>query len=112
MVINTIVSHRDNHSKVYIDGESGTYIGISVKWDEGQYLALQGKKGFVGCGIYNIDVAEKFGFAVAIAKGTPEKPLRTIDDLLQAPITAVTSKAREYGIKEGLSGKEAIKKLM
>lgn len=112
MSIGTVDKVDGNYSEVHINGESGKYTGISVKWTGGQYLALQGDKGFVGCGIYNIAVAEEFGFAAAIAKGTPEKPLKTLEDLLQARIIAVTSKAKAHGVEEGMSGEEAIKKLM
>ena len=44
----------------------------------------------------------------AIAKGTPEKPLRKPEDLYEAIIVGVTPKALDYGIKEGMSGKEAL----
>lgn len=112
MGIETRKKFDDNYEEVSVSGEKGNYIGMSMKWKGGQYVALQGEKGFVGCGIYDIEVAEEFGFAVAIAKGTPEKPLKNPKDLLQAKIIKLTSKAREYGIKEGMSGEEAIERLL
>jgi uncharacterized protein YunC (DUF1805 family) len=57
-------------------------------------------------------VLEEFGFAVAVAKGTRERPLSTPEDLLNAKIVNLTTKAKEYGINIGDTGKEALEKLL
>ncbi len=90
---------------------TGAASGLSVGWDGGQFVVIVASKGLVACGIVDPAVAEKFGFAVAIARGTPEKPLATSEDLLAASIVEVSSKAAEYGIRKGMSGKEALEKL-
>ncbi len=90
---------------------TGAASGLSVGWDGGQIVIIAAQKGLVACGIVDLAVADKFGFAVAIARGTPEKPLVTPDDLLAASIAEVSSKAAEYGVRKGMSGREALEKL-
>lgn len=86
--------------------------GVQVKWENGQLVLIVTKKGLVACGAISCEVMEEFGLAIAIAKGTKEKPLATPEDLLNAKIINVTTKAREYGINIGDTGKEALEKLV
>ena len=92
--------------------EHGRAIGISNRWDQGQYCAILTKAGIVGCGIYDIAVADEFRMVFALAKGTPEKPLVEPEDLLTARIVKVSARARGLGIAEGMSGAEALRILL
>ena len=82
--------------------------GLEVSWQGGQFVMIIADRGLVSCGVIDKEVMEKFGFAVAIARGTPEKPLVTTDDLLAANIADVTQKAAAYGVKVGMKGQEAL----
>ena len=55
--------------------ENGKAIGISNRWNKGQYCSILTAAGIVGCGIYDISIAAEFDMAFAVAKGTPENPL-------------------------------------
>jgi len=90
----------------------GQVVGTSYRWPGGQYCAVHTDRGLVGCGIYDVNVAEEFGLAVAIAKGTPENPLCEPEDLYEARIVAASAPARELGIEPGMTGLEAIGKLL
>jgi uncharacterized protein YunC (DUF1805 family) len=90
----------------------GPVIGASYCWEGGQYCAIHTGAGVVGCGIYDLNVADEFGMAFAIAKGTPEHPLREPEDLYDARITAVSRAARDLGIEPGIHGLEAVEKMM
>ncbi|QDV24945.1 DUF1805 domain-containing protein [Aureliella helgolandensis] len=90
----------------------GPAVGASYEWQGGQYCAIHTTNGVVGCGIYDLNCANEFGMAFAIAKGTPEHPLRQPEDLLEAKIVGVSTKASEFGIKIGMSGLDALEKLM
>lgn len=83
-------------------------LGLSVAWEGGQFVMIVAKKGLVSCGIVDRTVMEKFGAAIAISRGTPEKPLVTVNDLLSSRILEVTEKAAELGITVGMTGKEAL----
>jgi uncharacterized protein YunC (DUF1805 family) len=87
--------------------ENGTAIGISNRWEQGQYCTILTTAGIVGCGIYDLKTAAEFGQAIAIAKGTPENPLVEPEDLYNAKIVGTTPKAESFGIQVGMTGKEA-----
>ena len=92
--------------------KNGSAIGISNRWEQGQYCSILTKTGIVGCGIYDIDTASEFGQAVAIAKGTPANPLVEPEDLLEAKIVNATSQAKALGIEIGMAGKDAVELLL
>ena len=92
--------------------ENGTAIGISNRWQGGQYCSILTEAGIVGCGIYDLQTAAEFDQAIAIAKGTPQAPLVEPEDLLDAEIVGVTPRAAELGITVGMSGREAAERLL
>ncbi|GAB4144453.1 MAG: hypothetical protein Tsb009_16110 [Planctomycetaceae bacterium] len=92
--------------------ENGTGIGISNRWNKGQYCCVLTEAGIVGCGIYDLKTAAEFGQAIAIAKGTPEHPLTEPEDLFEAKIVGVTPRAAELGIETGMPGREAIERML
>lgn len=66
-------------------------------------LLIVAERGFVMCGFLNVDAAERLGVAAAMVSG-----VRTFEDVLEAPVRACTSKARELGVREGMKGREAL----
>jgi uncharacterized protein YunC (DUF1805 family) len=92
--------------------ENGTAIGISNRWDRGQYCSILTRAGIVGCGIYDLKTAAEFGQAIAIAKGTPAKPLVEPEDLFEAKIVGVTPMAEQLGIRPGMTGREAVERML
>jgi uncharacterized protein YunC (DUF1805 family) len=90
----------------------GGALGISHRWRGGQYCAILTEAGLVGCGIYDVQTAAAFGQAVAIARGTPQNPLVEPEDLLAARIVEATPRARELGIRAGMTGREAVDLLL
>jgi len=95
-----------------IQTPEGEALGLSNRWLGGQYCAILTKAGLVGCGIYDLAVADEFRMAFALAKGTPEKPLVEPEDLLAARIVKVSARARGMGVQEGMSGAEALRILL
>jgi len=92
--------------KLDIEGKGA--LGLKVELPSSPPLLLiVGNKGFIMCGYLNIEVAEKLQVAAAIVSG-----VKNFDDVLNAEIKAVTSRAKELGINVGLKGKEALKKLI
>ncbi|MCA9122499.1 MAG: DUF1805 domain-containing protein [Planctomycetaceae bacterium] len=95
-----------------IQFKNGCAIGISNRWQKGQYCSILTEAGIVGCGIYDIKTAGEFGQAIAIAKGTPENPLVDPEDLFEAKIVDATPKAKELGVEIGMSGHDAVELLL
>jgi uncharacterized protein YunC (DUF1805 family) len=90
----------------------GTAIGLAQRWVGGQCCAIQTAAGIVGCGIYDLHTPAEFGQAIAIARGTPANPLAEPEDLLNAKIVGCTPKAEELGIRPGMTGSEAVEKML
>ncbi len=91
---------------------NGTALGMSHRWEGGQYCSLLTAAGIVGCGIYDIQTSTVFGQAIAIAKGTPERPLVEPEDLFEARIVDCTPQARSFGITTGMTGREAVELML
>ena len=53
--------------------------------------------------IYIIETAEKMGDCACLVRG-----VESFDDVLNAKIAAVTEKAKACGIREGMTGREAL----
>ena len=87
-----------------LDLEGRKVLGIRVELPGSPpLLVLVAEEGFVMCGYLNVQAAEKLGVAAAMVSG-----VRTFEDVLEAPVKACTSKARELGVKEGMKGREAL----
>ena len=81
-----------------LDHEGVAAEALEVSWDGGQFVLVVAPKGLVACGVVDPAVMNRFGAAIAIARGTPEKPLVSADDLLSARIVEVTDAATDLGI--------------
>lgn len=100
------------HESRAMQFEHGTAIGISNRWRGGQYCSILTHAGIVGCGIYDLETPAEFGQAIAIAKGTPANPLVEPEDLLDAKIVGTTPLAHEMGIEIGMTGREAVERML
>jgi len=91
---------------------NGTAIGVSNRWNKGQYCSILTEAGIVGCGIYDLETAAEFDLAIAICKGTPAKPLVEPEDLFESKIVGATPQAEAMGIRKGITGKEAVELML
>jgi len=66
-------------------------------------LLIKAAGGFLGCGYFDVSVANRVGDAAAIVTG-----VKTIEEMLAAPVVRVSDRARDAGVKEGVSGREAL----
>jgi len=91
---------------------NGVALGSSQRWAGGQFCSILTGRGLVGCGIYDVKTAERFGQAVAIARGTPQLPLAESEDLLEARIVELTPQAAALGVTAGMTGREAVERML
>ena len=96
--------------ELYFD--NGPALGISNRWLQGQYCSILTPAGIVGCGIYDLKTPAEFDQAIAIAKGTPANPLTEPEDLFDAKIVGVTPQAAALGIQPGMTGRDAVERLL
>ncbi|HLN26712.1 MAG TPA: DUF1805 domain-containing protein [Gemmataceae bacterium] len=95
-----------------IQFKNGCAIGISNRWQKGQYCVILTEAGLVGCGIYDVKTAAEFGQAIAIARGTPQNPLVNPEDLFDAKIVDATPQAKKFGIHIGMAGRDAVELML
>ncbi len=90
--------------EIEVNGKKIT--GLEVELHGAPLLLLIAPKGYVMCGYLNIETAEKLGQAAAIVTG-----VKSFDDVLCAKGVEVTTGARRLGVKEGMLGREALKRM-
>jgi len=90
---------------VKVDGKSCLGLRTDLP-DSPPLLLITTEKGFVMCGFLNVEAAEKLGVAAAVVSG-----VKTLDDVLNGQVKAVTSKAKSLGVEVGMKGADAIKHL-
>jgi uncharacterized protein YunC (DUF1805 family) len=92
-----------NIASLKVDGKA--CLGVRVELpNSAPLLMIITEKGFVMCGFLNVDAAEKQGVAAVMVSG-----VKTFDDVLNAQVKALTSKAKTLGINVGMKGDEALK---
>lgn len=86
--------------------DGNTYETVHIPTEKTNILLVKAADGFLGCGYFDVNVANRVGDAVAIVTG-----VKTIDEVLAAPVVRLSDRAREAGITEGMSGRDALKLL-
>ena len=64
--------------------------------------------GMVGCGAFDVQALETFGYPAARVRATTGPSVETIDDLLSGSIRETNASAERRGVRVGMSGKEAL----
>ena len=81
--------------------------GVEIPLPKAPLVLASGPGGFVMCGYLNVEVAEKLEVAAAMVRG-----VSTVDDLLKANVVSCTKAAAAKGVAVGMTGKEALAKLL
>ena len=80
-------------------------VGFEIQLPGAPLLIARGEKGFIMCGYLDVTVADKFQQAAAVVRG-----VKTLDDLLEKPVTDVSQAAKRLGVKPGMTGQEALRR--
>jgi uncharacterized protein YunC (DUF1805 family) len=89
-----------------INDKTATGLKVDLP-DSPPLVMIIGQTGFIMCGFLNMEAAEKLNVAAATVSG-----VKNFDDVLEAEVKAVTSKAERKGIKVGMKGRDAVKLLL
>lgn len=96
-------------SPIQIEGQQ--VLGIEVKLPKTNLLVVTTEKGYIMCGALDVALLnEKLkdrGVIAGRAVG-----VKTIDQLLEAPLESVTYEAEKLGVHAGMIGREAILKML
>ncbi|CAH2714403.1 hypothetical protein BACCIP111895_01566 [Neobacillus rhizosphaerae] len=88
-----------------------TFLAVSVLLPKTTLLAVSSDKGYIMCGALDVGLLnEKLKDRKIIAGRAVG--VRTIDQLLNAPLESVTLEAEELGIHQGMIGKDALLKMI
>jgi len=91
--------------------ENETFIAISVQLPKTNLLAISSEKGYIMCGALDIGLLnEKLKDREIIAARAVG--VRTIEQLLEAPMESVTIAAEKLGISVGMKGRDALLKMV
>jgi uncharacterized protein YunC (DUF1805 family) len=96
---------------VPVELDGGTAIGTMVELPKTRVLSISTEKGYVMCGVLNVPELDRIH---------PERRIiaarvigvREIEHLLHAKVVEATDEAKKLGIKEGMTGKEALEKMI
>ncbi len=85
--------------------------GVTVQWDDGQFVFIACKKGVVACGAIDVPLMSEHKQGILTAAfGDAAKGIHLVwpEDLLKAPMTALSDKAKKVGIKPGMTGQQVL----
>ncbi|WP_243387755.1 YunC family protein [Bacillus kexueae] len=87
------------------------FTAVTIKLPKTNFMAIMNDKGYIMCGALDVALLnEKLkdrGIVAGRAVG-----VRTLDQLLEAPLESVTYEAERLGIVPGTTGKEALLKMV
>ncbi|PLR67099.1 YunC family protein [Bacillus sp. UMB0893] len=91
--------------------ENNQFTAITIKLPKTNFMAVTSEKGYIMCGALDVALLnEKLkdrGIIAGRAVG-----VRTIEQLLDAPLESITFEAENRGIHVGMSGREALLRMI
>ncbi|MGE7763911.1 YunC family protein [Peribacillus sp. NPDC096540] len=91
--------------------ENHTFLAISVQLPKTNLLAVASEKGYIMCGALDIGLLNDKLKNRKILAGRATG-VKSIEELLEAPLESVTWEAAEKGIHPGMIGKKALMKMI
>lgn len=89
--------------------ESGdTVIGVEVKLPKTTLLSISTDRGYIMCGALDVSLLNERLRDREIIAGRAVG-VRTLEELMEAPLESVTHKAESLGIVAGMKGSEALR---
>ncbi|ALC89474.1 hypothetical protein AM500_06510 [Bacillus sp. FJAT-18017] len=94
-----------------IEIQGKTFLGITVKLPKTTLLAVTSDLGYIMCGALDVGLLNAKLRDRRILAGRAVG-VRTIDQLLDAPLESVTFEAEKRGIRRGMIGRDALMKMV
>ncbi len=90
---------------VQLDGNALDAITFATQ--NTKILVIRAPHGLLGCGYISADTAAKVGDALAVVSG-----VANYEDMLGATVKAVSPAAEALGVRPGMTGRDALLKLL
>lgn len=91
--------------------EGMTVLGIEVKLPKTTLLAITTEEGYIMCGALDVGLLNEKLKDRCIVAGRAVG-VRTLEQLLEAPLESVTVEAENRGIHSGMTGREALARMV
>jgi uncharacterized protein YunC (DUF1805 family) len=85
---------------------NGIALGVKVDLPKAPLVMIRASKGFAMCGYLNMESVNKMGEVAVRVTG-----VKTFDDVLAAKVVNISDKARELGVTDGMTAREALEKM-
>ncbi|WP_164668219.1 YunC family protein [Virgibacillus doumboii] len=93
-----------------LEVEGMFFTAITVELPKTNLLVISNEVGYIMCGALDVDVLNNVLAERKVIAGRATG-VKTIDDLLNAPLQKITDASKEYGWEAGMTGKEALIKI-
>lgn len=93
-----------------VDIDGRVALGVTVELPRTRLVMLTTDRGYIMCGALDVGLLNERLADRGILAGRAVG-VRTIEDLLEKPLESVTTHAEALGIRPGMSGREALKRL-
>ncbi|MGB3944850.1 MAG: YunC family protein [Methanothrix sp.] len=70
-----------------------------------------GAKGMVGCGAFDVQALERFGYPAARVRPAGGGPVESLEDLLEGEVKDANGPAAALGVEVGMRGRDALELL-
>ncbi|HZG58479.1 YunC family protein [Paenibacillus sp.] len=88
-----------------------TFVGVEVKLPKTNLIAVTTERGYIMCGALDVALLNERlkdrGIVAGRAVG-----VRTLEELVEAPLESVTLEAERLGVKVGMKGADALLKML
>ena len=91
--------------------EDQTFLAITLKLPKTNFMAVTNDTGYIMCGALDVALLNEKLKDRKIVAGRAVG-VRTIEQLLEAPLESVTQEAEELGITKGMKGRDALLKMV
>ncbi|HLS09010.1 YunC family protein [Lentibacillus sp.] len=86
------------------------FTAVTVELPKTNLLVISNDVGYIMCGALDVDLLNEALADRKVIAGRA-RGVRTIDQLLHAPLEKVTDASKAYGWKPGMTGKDALLKI-
>lgn len=90
---------------VQLDGHA--LDAITLATPNTKILVIRAPRGILGCGYISLETAAKVGDALAVVSG-----VSNYEEMLAAPVKAVSPAAEALGIRPGMTGRDVLEKMI
>lgn len=91
--------------KIVINGKE--FEGYKISTESANILLIKAAHGFLGCGYFSLETANRLLEHVAIVTG-----VKSFEDMLEADVVAFSTAAETIGIRKGMAGRDALMKML